>query len=57
MISVGGMCQLKDAVNVEIFSMSGALINASSNVESAVIEMPKGLYLVKTGTQITKVVL
>jgi hypothetical protein len=49
--------QSPTATDVEVFSTSGVLIKNLKNVANATFNLPKGLYMVKTGSQITKITL
>ncbi|MCK9506934.1 MAG: T9SS type A sorting domain-containing protein [Pigmentiphaga sp.] len=44
-------------LDVTIYNLSGALVHAKKHVQTAQIALDKGVYLVKTGSQVTKVVL
>ncbi|MCK9506933.1 MAG: T9SS type A sorting domain-containing protein, partial [Pigmentiphaga sp.] len=44
-------------LDVTIYNLSGALVHAKKHVQTAQIDLDKGVYLVKTGSQVTKIVL
>jgi len=47
----------EETTAVNVYSLSGILIKSLKNVQSAIIPLPKGVYLVQTDFQVKKVIL